>query len=120
MLAVVAMTGICSCSSKAGAANADDVGQADSVPVVYYIKDINPENILKIYHALGRKADGTNVAVKISTGESGKSNHLSPALIAPFVNEVKGTIVECNTAYGGNRSTTADHLKAAEEHGYTV
>ena len=73
MLAVVAMTGICSCSSKAGAANADDVGQADSVPVVYYIKDINPENILKIYHALGRKADGTNVAVKISTGESGKA-----------------------------------------------
>ncbi|MDE5705366.1 DUF362 domain-containing protein [Muribaculum sp.] len=120
VLAVAVLAAWCSCTSRANAGNAADVEQTDSLPVVYYIKDINPENLLKIYRALGRNVDGNNVAVKISTGESGKSNHLSPALIAPFVNEVKGTIVECNTAYGGNRSTTADHLKAAEEHGYTA
>ncbi|MBO5456714.1 MAG: DUF362 domain-containing protein [Muribaculaceae bacterium] len=74
---------------------------------------------MKIYKALGLKAEG-NVAVKISTGESEKSNHLNPALIEPLVKEVNGTLVECNTAYGGNRSTTENSHKAARDHGYTA
>ena len=80
---------------------------------------IRCENLVKIYKALGREATG-NVAVKISTGESNKSNQLNPQLIGPLVKMVNGTIVECNTAYQGNRSTTEQHLKAAEEHGYTA
>ena len=74
---------------------------------------------MKIYKALGRKAEGNNVAVKISTGESNKSNHLAPNLIAPLVKEVNGTIVECNTAYGGNRNASEKHLVASLDHGFT-
>lgn len=84
---------------------------------VYFVKDITPENLVKIYHALGKEAKG-KVAVKISTGESAQSNHLRPELIENLVKEVDGTLVECNTAYGGNRSTTADHRRAIEERGY--
>lgn len=58
------------------------------------------------------------VAVKISTGELGGHNYLKPELIENLVNEVKGTIVECNTAYLGNRNTTEAHLKTIEAHGF--
>ncbi|MCD8034688.1 MAG: DUF362 domain-containing protein, partial [Alistipes sp.] len=69
--------------------------------------------------ARGLEASG-NVAVKISTGEPGGTNYLQPALIAGLVDRVDGTIVECNTAYGGGRASTADHLKAAADHGFTA
>lgn len=85
---------------------------------VYYIKDISPENIVRIYNALGRKAEG-RVAVKLSTGEPGGNNFLQPKLIKDLVQGVSGTIIECNTAYGGGRAKTADHLKAAKDHGFT-
>lgn len=112
-----------SCGSKAAdaskeAADSTAVAAADSLPTVYYIKDITPENIVKIYNALGRPATG-RVGVKISTGESNKSHQLDPALIKDFVNLVDGTLIECNTAYAGNRNTTEAHLKAVKEHGYT-
>lgn len=112
-----------SCGSKAAdtskeAADSTAVAAADSLPTVYYIKDITPENIVKIYNALGRPATG-KVGVKISTGESNKSHQLDPALIKDFVNLVDGTLIECNTAYAGNRNTTEAHLKAVKEHGYT-
>lgn len=108
------------CTGKSGATAESAVTEAtDSIPIVYYIKDITPENLIKAYQALGRKAEGDKVAVKVSTGESNKSNHLDTALIRDFVQLVNGTIIECNTAYGGNRSETANHLRAAEEHGFT-
>ena len=68
------------------------------VASVYFIKDITPENIVKIYNALGRRAEG-KVAVKLSTGEPGNNYHLAPQLIAPLVRQLNGTIVENNTAY---------------------
>lgn len=85
--------------------------------VVYMTKEITPEALVNIYKALGVPAEG-RVAVKISTGESAKSNYLRPELIKDLVQMVNGTIVECNTAYGGNRSTTANHRKAIEERGF--
>ena len=85
--------------------------------VVYMTKEITPEALVNIYQALGVPAEG-RVAVKISTGESAKSNYLRPELIKDLVQMVNGTIVECNTAYGGNRSTTANHRKAIEQRGY--
>lgn len=91
----------------------------NSVPVVYYMKNITPENIIKVYDALGRKAEGKKIGIKISTGESNKSNHLDTALIADFVRKVNGTFVECNTAYAGNRNSTEAHLRTAKEHGFT-
>ncbi len=84
---------------------------------VYFTSEITPEGLLAVYKALGVTPEG-KVAVKISTGESSQSNHLSPELIGKLVEDVKGTLVECNTAYGGNRSNTADHRRAIEERGY--
>lgn len=90
-----------------------------AVPEVYMTRDISPAGLNAVYEALGREAKG-KVAVKISTGEPGGNNFLKPALIGDFVRKIGGTIVECNTAYGGGRAATADHLKAAEEHGFTA
>ncbi len=85
--------------------------------LVYFTQEITPEALVNIYEALGVPATG-RVAVKISTGESSQSNHLRPELIGKLVNQVNGTLVECNTAYGGNRSTTEKHLEAIAERGY--
>lgn len=92
---------------------------SDSVATVYFIKDINPENILKIYDALDRRAIG-KVCVKLSFGESGNPNHLAPALIAPLVQGLNATLVECNTAYQSSRRHSSDHMKTAEEHDFTT
>lgn len=92
---------------------------SDSVATVYFIKDITPENLVKIYDALDRRATG-KVCVKISTGEKGNPNHLSPALIAPLVQGLHATIVECNTAYPGARTNDKDHSELAREHGFTA
>ncbi len=86
------------------------------VPKVYMFTKISAENLVKIYEALGREATG-KVAVKLSTGGH---NFLQPALIKDLVKKVNGTIVECNTAYGGGRADTENHLKAAKEHGFTA
>ena len=106
-----------------------NAGGAESVPEkedggsapakVYFIKDINARNLVRIYEALGREAAG-KVAVKLSTGEPGNDNYLDPQLIKDLVRKVDGTIVECNTAYGGGRSNTESHLKAARDHGFTA
>lgn len=103
--------------TKNGKSNQAQADSTATVPVVYMTKDISPEGLVKVYEALGREAKG-RVAVKISTGEPGGHNFLQPALIADLVKKVDGTIVECNTAYGGRRSTTEEHLKAAREHGF--
>ncbi|MBR6748969.1 MAG: DUF362 domain-containing protein [Bacteroidaceae bacterium] len=79
--------------------------------------DISPEGLVRVYEAVGREATG-RVAVKISTGEPGGKNFLQPALIKNLVQQVNGTIVECNTAYKGRRNTTEAHLEAAREHGF--
>ena len=89
------------------------------VPKVYMFTKISAENLVKIYEAVGREATG-KVAVKLSTGEPGGHNFLQPALIKDLVKKVNGTIVECNTAYGGGRADTENHLKAAKEHGFTA
>lgn len=86
---------------------------------VWMTKEISPEALVRIYEALGRPATG-KAAVKISTGEPGGRNFLSPALIKGLVHRVNGTIVECNTAYGqASGSRTEDHLRAAKEHGFS-
>ncbi|MCR4681495.1 MAG: DUF362 domain-containing protein [Bacteroidales bacterium] len=84
---------------------------------VYYIKEISPESLVKIYKALGVEPEG-RVAVKISTGESGNNHYLKPTLIRNLVEEVNGTIVECNTAYGGSRQDVSKHWATIHEHGF--
>lgn len=109
-----------SCSNVPKSSSVSAVADiTQTLPKVFFIKEITSDNIMRIYEALGRKAEG-KVAVKLSTGEPGNPNHLDPKLIAPLVQSVGGTIVECNTAYGGGRDKTADHLKAAADHGFTA
>lgn len=84
---------------------------------VYYVKDITPENLIKIYNALGVKLEG-NVGVKVSTGEKGAKGYLKADLIGPLVNKLNGTIIECNTAYPGSRTNSKEHMQTAKEHGF--
>lgn len=97
--------------------NSTPTAQEPQKPVVYMTKDISPEGLVKVYKALGVKPEG-RVAVKISTGEPGGKNFLQPSLIQLFVNEVNGTLVECNTAYPGGRMTSEAHWKTAKDHGF--
>lgn len=90
-----------------------------SSSVVYFTSDISPEGLMAVYEALEWEPTGS-VAVKLSTGEPPASNYLEPDLIQELVQSVDGTIVECNTAYGGSRTETAMHMQVAEDHGFTA
>ena len=101
-------------------ADATDSSAGDSsAPVVYFTDDISAEGLVRLYQQLGWEPAGP-VAVKISTGEPPASNYLRPELIGDLVGLVDGTIVECNTAYGGSRSSSAMHRQVAEDHGFTA
>jgi uncharacterized Fe-S center protein len=108
-----------SCGTGKKASQNIDVSEVSDqdAPVVYFTRDLSPEGLVKLYEALGVEAQG-RVAVKISTGESEKSNHLRPEFIAPLVKKVNGTLVECNTAYEGSRSSTASHRQEIAKRGY--
>jgi uncharacterized Fe-S center protein len=90
---------------------------AESEPIVYFTRDISPAGLQRAYKALGWTPKG-KVGVKMSTGESAKSNYLRPELIKDLIGEIDGTIVECNTAYGGNRSDSKSHWAAIRERGF--
>lgn len=102
-------------SSVASNTNAPAV--TEPLPIVYMTTDISPKGLQKVYEALNFKSEG-KVAVKMSTGEPPNSNYLRPELIGDFIKSVDGTIVECNTAYGGSRAETAAHKQVAKEHGF--
>ena len=85
---------------------------------VYFSKNITPENVIRLYEALGKALPG-KVAVKVHSGEKGNQNFLRPEFMKPMINAVNGTVVECNTAYGGERNTTDKHVKLMEYHGWS-
>lgn len=114
-----AIFGCANAQSRQDASLTESMPDSAALPKVYMFKAITPENLIKIYEVLGREAKG-KVAVKLSTGEPGGHNFLQPSLIKNLVQKVNGTIVECNTAYGGGRSDTESHLKAAKDHGFTA
>ena len=84
---------------------------------VYFTKNITAESLVKIYKKLGVSLNG-KIAVKISTGELGGHNYLKPELIKDLVNNLNGTIVECNTAYNGQRNDTKKHLEVVRAQGF--
>ena len=88
---------------------------------VYFSRDISPEKVVELYRRLGVELPG-KVAVKVHSGEKGNQNFLRPDFWKPMVDAVRGTVVECNTAYGdaagGVRDNTASHLKLIEYHGW--
>lgn len=90
---------------------------ASAQSTVYFTKEISPESLVRIYKALGVEPQG-RVCVKISSGESGNNHYLKPTLIRNLVDEVNGTIVECNTAYGGSRQETSKHWETIHQHGF--
>lgn len=84
---------------------------------VYFTRTISPEKVLEMYRLLGREL-GENVAIKLHSGEVGNQNFLKPSFWKDIVNAVGGTVVECNTAYAGERNTTKKHMKTLEAHGW--
>ena len=85
---------------------------------VYFTKTITPEKVLELYRALGKELRG-NVAIKLHSGEVGNQNFLKPDFWKPVIEAVGGTVVECNTAYEGERDTTEKHLRTLEKHGWS-
>ncbi len=104
---------------SAAGENGQPGGTTGGVSTVYMTTDISAQGLVAIYEAMGAELPEGKIAVKISTGEPG-SNYLRPELIGDLVQAVNGTIVECNTAYGGQRANTAYHRQVAEDHGYTA
>lgn len=85
---------------------------------VYFTRTISPEKVVEMYHLLDAKLPG-KVAIKLHSGEPGNQNFLKPDFFKPIIDEVKGTVVECNTAYDGERNTTTKHLVTLKKHGWT-
>ncbi|MDE7264062.1 MAG: DUF362 domain-containing protein [Anaeroplasmataceae bacterium] len=85
---------------------------------VYFTKLTSSEGLLKLYHALGISLKGA-VAVKLHSGEKGNQNFVRPEFVQPIIEEVHGTVVECNTAYNGARNSTEKHIELMKEHGWT-
>lgn len=85
---------------------------------VYFMKEITPENVVKIFKKLEKELKGS-VAVKVHSGEKGNQNYLHPEFMKSMIEHVNGTVVECNTAYEGQRNNTEKHIKLLEEHGWS-
>ena len=85
---------------------------------VYFSKEISPEKVLEMYKKLGIELPG-KLAVKVHSGEEGNQNFLRPEFWKPVIDDLKGTVVECNTAYPGTRNTTKKHTKLMEKHGWS-
>ena len=105
-------------TEETNAISGEGITAGENAPVVYMTTDISSQGLMAVYEALDASPTG-NVAVKLSTGEPG-SNYLRTDLIGDLVQSLGATIVECNTAYGGSRASTAMHYQVAEDHGYTA
>ncbi len=97
---------------------AEAAGAGEKTSRVYFTRKLSPESVIRMYQALGVSLPG-KVAVKVHSGEKGNQNYLRPEFLRPMVEAVKGTVVECNTAYAGARNSTEKHLKLIAEHGWT-
>ena len=86
---------------------------------VYFTKEICPENVIKLYQAVGKTLSG-KTAIKLHSGEVGNQNFLKPDFWKPIISHVGGTVCECNTAYEGERNTTAKHRITLEKHGWST
>lgn len=87
-------------------------------PKVYFTKNLSRESLVRIYESVGKKLPG-KVAVKVHSGEEGNQNFLHPEYFKEIIEHVNGTVVECNTAYDGERNSTEKHEKLMEKHGWT-
>lgn len=90
---------------------------------VFFSSEITAEKVVELFHAASNDLPGGilpgKVAVKLHSGEPGNQNFLKPEFWRPVVNDVHGTVVECNTAYDGGRNTTEKHRETIEKHGWS-
>ena len=86
-----------------------------SKSTVYFTNELTPEAVVKMYKQLGVELPG-KVAVKVHSGEDGNQNYLHPEFMKPVIDAVHGTVVECNTAYGGARNETPKHIELMKKH----
>ena len=86
---------------------------------VCFSREITPEKVVALYRAVGRELPG-KVAVKLHSGEQGNQNFLGPDFWRPMIEAVHGTVVECNTAYEGERNTTEKHRRTMIRHGWST
>lgn len=84
---------------------------------VYFSQIITPENVISMYNKTGLILHG-NIGVKVHSGEEGNQNYLRPEFLKPMIDYVNGTVIECNTAYSGERNTTSKHKRTIEKHGW--
>ena len=87
-------------------------------PKVYFCKSVTPQAVIAMYDMLGVELSG-RTAIKLHSGEQGNQNFLKPEFWQPVIERVGGTVVECNTAYEGQRNTTEKHLALMEKHGWS-
>ena len=87
--------------------------------IVYFTKKIEPESLIKHYQKLNVNLE-PKIAIKVHTGEEGNQNYIKPDFYKDLVNYLDGVVVECNTAYGGERNETSKHLKLLERHGFNI
>ena len=87
--------------------------------IVYFTKKIEPESLIKLYQKLNVNLE-PKIAIKVNTGEEGNQNYIKPDFYKDLVNYLDGVVVECNTAYGGERNETSKHLKLLERHGFNI
>ena len=113
LLSIMSAAAILPCHAQSAASS---IQTADTA-VVYHIREISPGSLIRIYDALGRPAKG-KTGIKISSGESDKTNHLDTALINPLARKTAGRFIECNTAYAGSRLSSEEHFNTAEKHGF--
>ena len=85
---------------------------------VYFTKEITKESVLKMFKVLEKELNG-NVAIKVHSGEAGNQNYIKPEMYEDVINYLNGTVVECNTAYDGERNTTDKHKKLIDKHGWS-
>ena len=85
---------------------------------VYFSKTITPEKVAQLYELVGKKLPG-KVAVKVHSGEKGNQNFLRPDFWKTIIDQVGGTVVECNTAYDGERNVTERHVRLMADHGWS-
>ena len=115
---IIALFACASNHSETGADGTTENTNDGTGSKVYFTKEISAESLVRVYEALGVNSDGKRVAVKISTGESSRTNYLRPAFIKNLVQMLGANLVECNTAYGGSRGSTAAHRRVIAERGF--
>lgn len=84
---------------------------------VYFTSKIDSKSLVEIFKKLNIELS-VPTGVKLHSGEEGNQNYLKPEFLREIIEEVNGVVVECNTAYDGERNTTSKHKKLMANHGW--